>query len=62
MQLFGLLTLVVIVLALPLYWLFEPSRQAGAREQGWPSWPGGAALFAPDRGPAASTVRAATAA
>ena len=34
MQLFGLLTLAVIVIALPLYWLFEPSRQAGAREKG----------------------------
>lgn len=33
-QLFGLLTLAVIVIALPLYWLFEPSRQAGAREKG----------------------------
>ena len=33
-QLFGLLTLAVIVIALPLYWLFEPSRQAGAREEG----------------------------
>src|SRR5262245_8333642 len=33
-QLFGLLTLAVIVIALPLYWLFEPSRQAGARDAG----------------------------
>ena len=33
-QLYGLLTLAVIVIALPLYWLFEPSRQAGARRRG----------------------------
>ena len=33
-QLFGLLSLAIIVIALPLYWLFEPSRQAGAREKG----------------------------
>jgi mono/diheme cytochrome c family protein len=31
-QLFGMLLLIVIVLGLPLYWLFEPSRQAGAEE------------------------------
>ena len=40
--------LVIIVVALPLYWMFEPSRQAGAQE-GWDgrfaSW--GASLFAP---------------
>ena len=29
-QLFGVLLLVVIVISLPLYWVFEPSRQAGA--------------------------------
>jgi mono/diheme cytochrome c family protein len=47
-QLFGVLLLVVIVIGLPLYWVFEPSRQAGAQEglekrlAGW-----GAELFAP---------------
>ena len=44
----GVLLLVVIVVALPLYWVFEPSRQAGA-EEGWDnrfaSW--GSQLFAP---------------
>jgi mono/diheme cytochrome c family protein len=46
-QLLGVLLLVVIVIALPAYWLFEPSRQAGAVEAmdekfiGW-----GASLFA----------------
>jgi mono/diheme cytochrome c family protein len=47
-QLYGLLTLAVIVIALPLYWLFEPSRQAGAREAGAAQlvkW--GGELFAP---------------
>ncbi len=29
-QLIGVLLLAVIVVALPLYWVFEPSRQAGA--------------------------------
>ncbi len=47
-QLMGVLLLVVIVVALPLYWVFEPSRQAGA-EEGWDnrfaSW--GSQLFAP---------------
>jgi mono/diheme cytochrome c family protein len=47
-QLTGVLLLVVIVVALPLYWVFEPSRQAGAQE-GWDnrfaSW--GSQLFAP---------------
>ncbi len=47
-QLYGVLLLFVIVVALPLYWVFEPSRQAGA-EEGWnkrfASW--GAELFAP---------------
>ena len=47
-QFIGVLLLVVIVIGLPLYWVFEPSRQAGAREAadrqlvGW-----GADLFAP---------------
>lgn len=47
-QLYGVLLLVVIVVGLPLYWVLEPSRQAGARE-GWDnrfaSW--GSQLFAP---------------
>ena len=47
-QLIGLLLLAVIVVALPLYWVFEPSRQAGAAD-GWEkrfaSW--GSELFAP---------------
>ncbi len=46
-QLIGVLLLVVIVVALPLYWIFEPSRQAGAQEK-WDarfaSW--GSQLFA----------------
>jgi mono/diheme cytochrome c family protein len=47
-QLFGLLILAVITVALPLYWLFEPSREAGAREQGAAQLAGwGAELFAP---------------
>jgi mono/diheme cytochrome c family protein len=47
-QLYGVLLLVVIVIGLPLYWVLEPSRQAGAQEglekrlAGW-----GAGLFAP---------------
>jgi mono/diheme cytochrome c family protein len=32
-QLYGLLLLVVIVLTLPLYWLFEPGRESGAVEE-----------------------------
>ena len=32
MQLLGLLLLALIVIALPLYWVLEPDRQAGARE------------------------------
>lgn len=47
-QLIGVLLLAVIVVALPLYWVFEPSRQAGAQD-GWDarfaSW--GSELFAP---------------
>ena len=31
-QFIGVLLLIVIVIGLPLYWVFEPSRQAGARE------------------------------
>jgi mono/diheme cytochrome c family protein len=31
-QLYGVLLLVVIVILLPLYWVLEPSRQAGAQE------------------------------
>ena len=46
-QLWGVVLLVIIVVALPLYWVFEPSRQAGA-EEGWDnrfaSW--GSQLFA----------------
>jgi mono/diheme cytochrome c family protein len=47
-QLLGVLLLVVIVVALPLYWVLEPSRQAGAEED----WDGifvrwGSQLFAP---------------
>lgn len=33
MQLLGVLMLVVLVVALPLYWVFEPDRQAGAVKQ-----------------------------
>ena len=47
-QLWGVILLAIIVIALPLYWVFEPSRQAGAQE-GWDnrfaSW--GSQLFAP---------------
>ncbi len=47
-QLMGVILLGIIVIALPLYWVFEPSRQAGAQE-GWDnrfaSW--GSQLFAP---------------
>ncbi|MEM9041341.1 MAG: cytochrome c [Actinomycetota bacterium] len=46
-QVLGVALLVVITLGLPLYWIFEPSRQAGATE-GWDkrfaSW--GGELFA----------------
>ena len=31
-QFIGVLLLIVIVIGLPLYWVFEPSRQAGAKE------------------------------
>lgn len=47
-QLIGVILLAIIVVALPLYWIFEPSRQAGAQEK-WDarfaSW--GSQLFAP---------------
>lgn len=48
LQLVGVLLLVVVTIGLPLYWVLEPSRQAGA-QQGWDnrfaSW--GSELFAP---------------
>lgn len=48
LQLLGVLLLVVVTIGLPLYWVLEPSRQAGAQE-GWDkrfaSW--GSELFAP---------------
>jgi mono/diheme cytochrome c family protein len=47
-QLLGVLLLAVIVIALPLYWVFEPSRQAGATDQKeatFIAW--GSKLFAP---------------
>ncbi len=31
-QLYGVLLLIVIVIGLPLYWVFEPNRQAGATD------------------------------
>ncbi|MCJ7779419.1 MAG: cytochrome c, partial [Acidimicrobiia bacterium] len=47
-QFLGVVLLAVIVVALPLYWVFEPSRQAGAQEK-WDarfaSW--GSQLFQP---------------
>ncbi len=47
-QLWGVILLVITVVSLPLYWVFEPSRQAGA-EEGWDnrfaSW--GSELFEP---------------
>ena len=47
-QLYGVLLLVVIVIGLPLYWVLEPDRQAGATEgmqQRMINW--GALIFAP---------------
>ena len=47
-QLYGVLLLVVVVIGLPLYWVFEPDRQAGAQEgiEGrFVTW--GSQLFAP---------------
>lgn len=44
----GLILMVVIVVALPLYWILEPGRQAGAqaeKERQFEEW--GAGLFAP---------------
>lgn len=44
----GVILLVVIVIAMPLYWILEPSRQAGAvdaKEEQFIEW--GAELFAP---------------
>lgn len=46
-QFFGVILLAIIVIALPLYWVFEPDRQAGATEgqaNRFISW--GADLFA----------------
>src|SRR5436190_23806703 len=46
-QLLGVLLLVVLVVGLPLYWVFEPQRQAGAVEQKEDTFVGwGAELFA----------------
>ncbi len=47
-QLLGLLFLVIITISLPLYWVLEPGRQAGAKfgfEKRFVSW--GSDLFAP---------------
>ena len=47
-QLYGVLLLVVSVIGLPLYWIFEPSRQRGAvaaQEETFEGW--GAELFEP---------------
>ncbi len=47
-QLLGVLLLVVVVIGLPLYWVFEPSRQAGATEgleKRLANW--GSQIFAP---------------
>ena len=47
-QFVGVLLLIVIVIALPLYWVFEPARQAGAveaQEEIFVDW--GERLFAP---------------
>ena len=41
-QLYGVLLLVVIVIGLPLYWIFEPDRMAGARRASTTGWPDGA--------------------
>ena len=48
MQLLGVLLLITMVIGLPLYWVLEPGRQAGAqdkREEEFITW--GAELFAP---------------
>jgi mono/diheme cytochrome c family protein len=47
-QLLGVLLLVVVVIGLPVYWIFEPARQAGAveaQEEIFTEW--GRRLFAP---------------
>ena len=47
-QLYGVLLLVVVVIGLPLYWIFEPSRMTGAQEAAAAQkahW--GALIFAP---------------
>jgi mono/diheme cytochrome c family protein len=47
-QLYGVLLLIVCVVGLPLYWIFEPSRQRGAvaaQEEIFVEW--GSELFAP---------------
>ena len=47
-QLLGVLLLVIVVIGLPLYWVFEPARQAGAveaKEEIFVEW--GQRLFAP---------------
>ncbi len=49
-QLVGVLLLVVIVIGLPLYWVLEPARQAGAKDQAADTLAGwGEELFATDR-------------
>ena len=59
----GVLLLVVIVVGLPLYWVLEPSRQAGASEaQERAVRRVGVAAVRTDRPTAASTAPAATAA
>jgi mono/diheme cytochrome c family protein len=48
LQLFSVVMLVIIVIGLPLYWILEPSRMAGAtegQEQRFVNW--GSQLFAP---------------
>lgn len=47
-QFYGVILLAIIVIALPLYWVLEPNRQAGAtegRDNRFASW--GSQLFAP---------------
>jgi mono/diheme cytochrome c family protein len=47
MQLLGVLMLIILVIGLPLYWVFEPDRQAGAAAQQRKTFIGrGAQLFA----------------
>lgn len=48
MQVLGVLLLITMVIGLPLYWIFEPDRQAGAVAQQKKTFIGrGAQLFAP---------------